>query len=164
MNITLSLPLHKLFLSPMDIRSRWYRNKVPTLNLETRLPSIQTRKWPEFKDSQKFSHIASLNISTDAITADLNLDKPHTKHQEMSLYRHKKRDDTNWMWNVSADLTHGGGSVAFYYRNSVKRKQMNCATFLAVFDLMYSERDLTSAKESRDLPSPEYYCLLYTSN
>jgi hypothetical protein len=66
------------------------------------------------------------------------------------------------MWNVSADLTHGGGSVAFYYRNSVKRKQMNCTTCLAIFGLMYSKTDLTSAKGIRDLPSPELLlCLLH---
>jgi hypothetical protein len=164
MNTTLSLPLHKLILSPMDIRSRWYWKKVPTLNLETRIPSIQTWKWPEFKDNQKFSHTESLHTSTDAITADLNLDKLHAKHQEVSLYRHKTRDATNWMWNVSADLTHGGGSVAFYYRNSVKRKQMNCATCLAMFGLMHCKTDLTSDMGSRDLSSPEYYCLFYTPN
>jgi len=34
--------------------------------------------------------------------------------------------------------------------------QMNCATFIAIFDLMYSMTDLTIAKGSRDLPRPEY--------
>jgi len=163
MNTTLSLPLHKpLLLSPMDIPSRWYRKKGPTLNLETRLPSVQTWKWPEFKDSQKFSHTTSLNTSTDTFTADLNFDKLHIKHQEVSLYRHTTRHAMNWMWNLSADLTDGRGSVAFYYWKCVKRKQMNCETFLTIFDLMYFKTYLTIFKGSRDLPRPEYYRLFYT--
>jgi hypothetical protein len=58
------------------------------------------------------------------------------------------------MWNLSADLSDVGGNGAFYYWNSVKRKQMKCATFLAIFGLMYSKTDLTSAKGRRDLPRP----------
>jgi hypothetical protein len=39
---------------------------------------------------------------------------------------------------------------------------MKCATFLAIFGLMYSKTDVISANGSHDLPSPEYYFLLYT--
>jgi len=45
------------------------------------------------------------------------------------------------MWNLSADLSDGRGSVALYYWNSVKTKKMKCATFIAIFGLMYSKRD-----------------------